>query len=175
MSKPIPLDSPMFRMVEKQLVEALNTDAKVRETNALIGSLGTHSRGVLAEILGFVHIPQANVLAEQSLPEAYAAVNQQAKDLADEVQRLQAIINTPENDRFIKGVSIECEYQRVHHSEADSQKSPADWFHTVSWLLAKALCSAVSGNILKAKHHLITTSAACMRWHVHLSKDSTGK
>jgi NAD(P)H-dependent FMN reductase len=159
MSKPIPLDSPMFRMVEKQLVEALNTDAKVRGTNALIGSLGTHSRGVLAEILGFVHIPQANVLAEQSLPEAYAAVNQQAKDLADEVQRLQAIINTPENDRFIKGVS----------------KSPADWFHTVSWLLAKALCSAVSGNILKAKHHLITTSAACMRWHVHLSKDLTGK
>jgi hypothetical protein len=132
MSKPIPLDSPMFRMVEKQLVEALNTDAKVRGTNALIGSLGTHSRGVLAEILGFVHIPQANVLAEQSLPEAYAAVNQQAKDLADEVQRLQAIINTPENDRFIKGVSIECEYQRIHHSEADSQKSPADWFHTVS-------------------------------------------
>jgi hypothetical protein len=57
MSKPLPTSHPMFRMIEKQLVQALTDDLQVdRLTPSPLNDkgLGIHAKGVLAEILGAV-------------------------------------------------------------------------------------------------------------------------
>jgi hypothetical protein len=83
-----------------------------------------------------------------------------------EIARLNAIINTPQADDFLRAVSIEAEHQRqrwgTYH---DGGKEPADWFWLVGYLAGKALHAHVSGDTAKAEHHVITTAAACANWH----------
>ena len=87
-----------------------------------------------------------------------------AKDA--EIARLNAIINTPHTDDFLKAVSIEGEHQRQRWgSEHDAGKAPADWFWLVGYLAGKALHAHAAGNVEKAEHHIITTAAACANWH----------
>lgn len=86
--------------------------------------------------------------------------------LQAEVERLNAIINTPQSDDFLRAVSIEAEHQRQRWgSEHDSGKAPADWFWLVGYLAGKALHAHADGDVEKAEHHIITTSAACANWH----------
>lgn len=80
-----------------------------------------------------------------------------------EVKRLNAIINTPHTDDFLKSVSIEAEHQRQRWD--DSGKTPADWFWLVGYLAGKALNALISGDQDKAEHHVITTAAALANWH----------
>lgn len=83
-----------------------------------------------------------------------------------EIARLQAIINTPQADDFLRAVSIEAEHQRQRWgSEHDAGKTPADWFWLVGYLAGKALHSHAAGNLEKGEHHVITTAAACANWH----------
>lgn len=83
-----------------------------------------------------------------------------------ELERLQAIINTPQADDFLRAVSIEAEHQRQRWgSDHDSGKEPSDWFWLIGYLAGKALHSQVVGDRNKAEHHIITTAAACENWH----------
>lgn len=83
-----------------------------------------------------------------------------------EVARLNAIINTPHADDFIRAVSIEAEHQRQRWgAEGDAGKTPADWFWLVGYLAGKALHSHAVGTVEKSEHHIITTAAACANWH----------
>lgn len=85
-----------------------------------------------------------------------------------EIARLNAIINTPHADDFIRAVSIEAEHQRQRQRwgvEGDAGKTPADWFWLVGYLAGKALHSHAAGNTEKGEHHIITTAAACANWH----------
>lgn len=85
---------------------------------------------------------------------------------AAEIERLNAIINTPHTDDFWKAVSIEAEHQRQRWgAEGDAGKTPADWFWLVGYLAGKALHAHAAGNAEKAEHHIITTAAACANWH----------
>lgn len=83
-----------------------------------------------------------------------------------EIERLNAIINTPHADDFMRSVSIEAEHQRQRWgAEGDAGKTPADWFWLVGYLAGKALHSHAGGNVEKGEHHIITTAAACANWH----------
>lgn len=87
--------------------------------------------------------------------------------LEAEVDRLNAIINTPQADDFLRAVSTEAEHQRQRWgSEHDSGKTPADWFWLVGYLAGKALHAHVAGDATKAEHHIITTAAALANWHL---------
>jgi hypothetical protein len=86
-----------------------------------------------------------------------------------ELERLNAIINTPHTDDFLKSVSIEAEHQRRRWD--DSGKTPADWFWLVGYLAGKALNALIAGDQDKAKHHVITTAAALANWHLVLRGD----
>lgn len=92
---------------------------------------------------------------------------QDAAELRAEVDRLNAIINTPQADDFLRAASIEAEHQRQRWpSEHDAGKTPADWFWLIGYLAGKALHAHGAGNAEKAEHHIITTAAACANWHL---------
>jgi hypothetical protein len=83
-----------------------------------------------------------------------------------EIERLNAIINTPHADDFMRAVSIEAEHQRQRWgAEGDAGKTPADWFWLIGYLAGKALHAHAAGNTEKCEHHIITTAAACANWH----------
>ncbi|MDN7537015.1 hypothetical protein [Burkholderia cenocepacia] len=84
-------------------------------------------------------------------------------DLQAEVDRLNAIINTPHTDNFLQAVSIEAEHQRQRWN--DSNKTAPDWFWLVGYLAGKALAATLAGDHTKAAHHMITTAAALANWH----------
>jgi hypothetical protein len=87
-------------------------------------------------------------------------------ELQSEIDRLNAIINTPHADDFIRAVSIEAEHQRQRWgAEGDAGKAPADWFWLVGYLAGKALHACASDNAVKTEHHIITTAAALANWH----------
>jgi hypothetical protein len=86
--------------------------------------------------------------------------------LRAEISRLNAIINMPQSDEFLRAVSTEAEHQRQRWSSShDAGKTPADWFWLVGYLAGKALHAHAEGNTEKAEHHIITTAAACANWH----------
>lgn len=90
-------------------------------------------------------------------------------DLQTEIARLNAIINTPQSNDFLRAVSIEAEHQRQRwSSDHDAGKTPADWFWLVGYLGGKALHSHSDNNIEKAEHHIITTAAALANWHLNM-------
>lgn len=86
--------------------------------------------------------------------------------LRAENERLNAIINTPQADDFLRAVSIDAEHQRQRWGNShDAGKEPADWFWLIGYLAGKALHAHAAGKIEKAEHHVITTAAACANWH----------
>ncbi|WP_322037920.1 hypothetical protein [Burkholderia cenocepacia] len=97
------------------------------------------------------------------LPVTAAECDQSTSALQAEIDRLNAIINTPHTDNFLQAVSIEAEHQRQRWN--DSNKAPADWFWLVGYLAGKALAAVLSGDHVKAKHHMVTTAAALANWH----------
>ncbi|WP_208455485.1 hypothetical protein [Burkholderia gladioli] len=91
----------------------------------------------------------------------------EAAALRAEVDRLNAIINTPQAGDFLRAVSIEAEHQRQRWScKHDSGKMPADWFWLVGYLAGKALHAHAVCDEKKAEHHIITTAAALANWHL---------
>ena len=89
------------------------------------------------------------------------------RELQDEVDRLNAIVNTPQSNDFLRAVSTEAEHQRQRWgSDHDAGKAPADWFWLVGYLAGKALHAHAAGDTAKAEHHIITTAAALANWHL---------
>jgi hypothetical protein len=84
-----------------------------------------------------------------------------------EIARLNAIINTPQADDFLRAVSIEVEHQRQRWGRShDAGKAPADWFWLVGYLAGKALHAQIGEDRTKAEHHIITAAAALANWHL---------
>lgn len=86
-------------------------------------------------------------------------------DLEDELARLRRVIDTPENEDFIKGVSIEAEHQLRRWPGADERKTPLEWAGLVLYLAGKAIRAVLEGDREKGKHHCISTAAALKNWH----------
>lgn len=92
-----------------------------------------------------------------------------AFELRAEIDRLNAIVNSPQSNDFLRAVSTEAEHQRQRWgSEHDTGKTPADWFWLVGYLAGKALHAHTSGTTDKAEHHIITTAAALANWHLSM-------
>ncbi len=86
--------------------------------------------------------------------------------LRAEVARLNALINTPTTDDWLKGVQLEAAHQIERWgADHDAGKSPLDWFWLIGYLSQKAATSAMAGDEHKAKHHTISTAAALLNWH----------
>lgn len=105
---------------------------------------------------------------------AYIALQERCETLQAEVTRLRGLINTPHTHDFIEAVKLEMPHQRERWGTShDAGKTPADWFWLVGYLAGKALHALVSGNIEKAKHHVITTAAALGNWFLAITGEST--
>lgn len=99
-------------------------------------------------------------------PEDVRIVEAAALSQAQELDRLRALINSPEVDAFLRGTHIEAVYQVERWGAAsDRAKRPADWFWLVGYLAGKALHAAMEGSTEKAKHHTISSAAALYNWH----------
>ena len=91
-----------------------------------------------------------------------------------ELDRVRALLNTPETEDFDKGVPLEAAHQVVRWGDDhDAGKDPADWFWLVGYLAGKALAAHISGNTEKAKHHCISTAAVLRNWHAHIRSGET--
>ncbi|WBF05234.1 hypothetical protein [Burkholderia phage CSP3] len=82
-----------------------------------------------------------------------------------ELDRLNAIINTPQSGDFLRAVSTEAEHQRRRWGHHDASKEPGDWYRLVGYLANKALLACLSKDREKAEHHVITSAAALANWH----------
>jgi len=95
--------------------------------------------------------------------------------LEGEIARLNAIINQPMNDDFLRGVSIEAEHQRQKWGDPhDRSKSAENWFWLVGYLAGKCLRACITGDKDKAQHHTISSAAALFNWHKAISRDESG-
>ncbi|HLW51261.1 MAG TPA: hypothetical protein VKW06_00330 [Candidatus Angelobacter sp.] len=91
------------------------------------------------------------------------------KEASAEVDRLNAVINTPELIDFSKACHVEAVHQRERWGlEHDSGKGPEDWFWLIGYLAGKALCAAKAGDRDKLLHHIVTTAAALNNWHAQV-------
>lgn len=73
-------------------------------------------------------------------------------------------------DNFDIGVVAESEHQvRRWGSKHDDAKSPEDWYWTLGYLSGKALHAVKSGDLNKARHHLISSAALLRNQHRRLS------
>lgn len=97
------------------------------------------------------------------------------KVTADEIARLDGLINSPETANFLEGVKREAAHQRERWGAPhDREKSAEHWYWLVGYLAGKALRSAVTGDREKALHHTISSAAALLHWHTAISQDTSG-
>lgn len=79
-----------------------------------------------------------------------------------EIDRLVALINNPHTNSFLDAVRLEAAHQRERwKAEHDSGKEDADWFWLIGHLAGKAIHRPE-----KQLHHIITTAAVCLNWHM---------
>jgi hypothetical protein len=168
----LPTTHPLVNAVAKQLLDAMRLDTNVHHT-----PLGANAMKVLAEIVSAAApmmlrlSPEADAILTEALslrPGGMVYVDNEIPELKEEIARLRSIISHPESDDFLKGVSIEAEYQRERHGVDDTAArfDWHQWYWVSGYLLGKALAASQSvSGIEKAKHHLITTAALLMNWH----------
>lgn len=113
-------------------------------------------------------------LAEQMQRIAYLIPRQDVREVmlkgVEEIRRLEALVNSPETENFLEGVKLEAVHQQERWgAEHDEGKSAVDWVFLIGHLLTKASLAFLSGDTEKAKHHIITSAAACRNWHAQVS------
>jgi hypothetical protein len=99
----------------------------------------------------------------------------QRHELEAELSRLRVLVHNPQNDDWRVGVITEAAHQCVRWGTShDAGKEPQDWFWLLGYLGGKCLRACIDGDLEKAKHHTISTSAALLNWHRQLSGLSNG-
>lgn len=101
--------------------------------------------------------------------------------LRAEVNRLDALLNTPELLDFSKAVVLEAAHQIARWDPTqDASKTDADWFWLIGYLAGKALHTPIGkdpadiepiGILEKRLHRIITIAAAAANWHAHTLKE----
>ncbi len=93
-----------------------------------------------------------------------------------EIDRLNALINTPITNDWFEGVRLEAAHQQERWgADHDAGKKPVDWFWLLGYLGGKCLASAIAGDMEKAKHHTISSGAALLNWWRSLSADPAAR
>ena len=94
--------------------------------------------------------------------------------LEAEVERLNALINSPHVNDFLEAVRTEAAHQCERWGvESDAGKGPTDWFWLLGFLAGKAVWAATHGDREKALHHTISSAAVLLNWHAHMSGERT--
>jgi len=115
-----------------------------------------------------------NLSCEMERADACVLLANHARKLDAEILRLDALINTPSIDNFLEALRLEAAHQCERFGvDADAGKEPPDWFWLLGYLAGKALAAAIAGNREKALHHTISTAAACLNWHAHMTGERT--
>ena len=100
-----------------------------------------------------------------------AALDVQGKALIDakaKYNELHALVNNPHTDEFLQSVNLEAAHQQLRWGCTHSSgKENSDWFWLIGYLAGKAIQPSVTQD--KRLHHVITTAAACLNWHAHLT------
>ena len=97
-----------------------------------------------------------------------------AEQAAEELDAMWHCLNIPGTDRFLNDVRNEAGHQVQRWGTAhDRGKEPADWLWLLGYLAGKALRAHIDGDIEKAKHHTISSAAALLNWHHHMSGEET--
>jgi len=104
----------------------------------------------------------------------------------ERVEELEALISSPQTEDFLQAVRVEAAHQVERWGvEHDESKADQDWFWLLGYLAGKAvhegksiaMTVAVGNNPTqheqKRLHHVITTAAACLNWHRHLTGENT--
>lgn len=92
------------------------------------------------------------------------------RNLAEELDRMHALLNTPLFEVFTEAVKMEAAHQIDRWGTAhDRGKEPQDWFWLVGYLAGKALRAHIDGDAQRAKHHTISSAAALLNWHAAIS------
>ena len=88
------------------------------------------------------------------------------EELIAEIQRLDALINTPHVVEFLESTRIEVAHQIGKWGTAHNRaKEPGDWFWLLAYLSGKALNAHINGDKQKALHHTISSAAVLANWH----------
>jgi len=97
-------------------------------------------------------------------------LNARVRELEAENARLQTQLDSicvPGVKDFLNDVKKEAEYQRLRWPrEHDAGKTDADWFWLIGFLAQKVLYAPTEERRL---HHTISTAAACLNWHAHIT------
>ncbi|MCH9637784.1 MAG: hypothetical protein K0U16_07570 [Gammaproteobacteria bacterium] len=111
---------------------------------------------------------------EAELEKQIHALERQLAKRNARIEQLEGMINTPVTDDFIRGIRLEAAHQIERFGAAhDAGKTPPDWFWLLGYLAGKAVHAAEHGDLTKAKHHTISSAAALLNWHRHLSGETT--
>lgn len=87
---------------------------------------------------------------------------------------LEALINSPEIDDFLKGAQLEAAHQTERWGiEAEENKMPHHYACVMDKLKGKMAVAIFDGNIEKYKHHLVTLAAVCFNVHRQIDKEGT--
>lgn len=101
-------------------------------------------------------------------------MDDEVQALRAEVERLRALINTPQTDDFMEAVRLEAAHQQERWGTShDAGKSPADWFWLLGYLSGKAVTAFNTGDHQKGMHHIISSAAALLNWHRHATGEMT--
>lgn len=125
------------------------------------------------------HLPAHNPLRDARHSARYLLLALQSirrvgfnlSQLQGEIDRLSALLNTPETDDFMRGVALEIAHQQERWSaEHDDGKDDAHWLWLIAYLATKALTNPVAPGedaAQKQLHRIITVAAAAGNWHRH--------
>ncbi len=115
----------------------------------------------------------ASVLAK-AIGRHAAQLEAENAELRARLLELESRINTPHTGDWFDAVRLEAAHQVERWgTKHDEGKTPADWFWLLGYLSGKALASAISGDVEKAKHHTISSGAVLLNWFRRLAGDSS--
>lgn len=108
----------------------------------------------------------------------YANLYHEAKarvaELDAELNRLRALINTPQTKDWMVAVETEAAHQQERWGSAhDAGKEPQDWFWLLGYLSGKALAAFAKGDREKGLHHIVSSAAVLRNWHLHTIGERT--
>lgn len=88
---------------------------------------------------------------------------------AEEIDRLDRLINSPHAGEFLEAVRVEAAHQVERWGvEHDAGKTDADWLWLIGWLAGKALHNPPKEGADAAdlkRHRIVTVAAAALNWH----------
>ena len=107
------------------------------------------------------------------LTEAVKVLTEENANLKNKNAELCTLLNTPQHLDFLEAVKAEIGHQGQEWRQReyrDSMKTPNDWL-AVAYFLADKICAALeAGDLKKATHHCISTSALLGHWHQHIQE-----